>query len=40
MTMTFHQIAEREVHVRNIDLLYDVALLLSIILITLAVVLA
>jgi hypothetical protein len=38
--MTFNQIAAREVHLRHIGLLYEVALLLAIILITLAVVLA
>jgi hypothetical protein len=38
--MSFNQIAAREVHLRHIDLLYEVALLLAITLITLAVVLA
>jgi hypothetical protein len=38
--MSFNHIAEREVHVRHVDLLYEIALVLAIILITLAVVLA
>jgi hypothetical protein len=38
--MSFNKIAEREVHLRHIDLLYEVALLLVITLITLAVILA
>ena len=38
--MTFRQIADREIHERHVGVLYNVALLLTVALITLAVVVA
>jgi hypothetical protein len=38
--MTFNQIADREVHERHVEVVYDVAYLLAVVLITLSVILS